>query len=172
MANQGLLWKAVEHSGTKAKGKHVILVAYRPELAVTRRNKVIAFAPMYDLRDADMNGSTSWGEKLAPWIFTPFGLGGMLAVLDNWSCVNDVASQFRDDKLRQAAQAGALRGLFEVCAVAQTTMLVDRLFMPGVQLTLAKSGLAEMTRLGGMVPFVVEKASRTAVIQAVTLSRH
>ena len=75
MANQGLLWKAVEHSGTKAKGKHVVLVAYRPELAVTRRNKVIAFAPMYDLRVANMDGSTSFGEKLAPWMVTPFGVG-------------------------------------------------------------------------------------------------
>jgi hypothetical protein len=170
MPDPVIKWKAIEHSMSKVKGKHVILVAYQPNGPIL--NNVLGFAPLYDLRDADLNGSVSVGERLYGWWSPYVGLGNLAEATDDWSCINDVARQLRDYDLWSKAQVGALEAAFEVCVMAQTTMMVDQLLMPGVQLTLAKTALAEMTRLGGAVPFVVQKTFRWVLIKAITWSRH
>jgi hypothetical protein len=169
MANPVIKWKVIEHSLSRMKGKHVILVAYQPNGGL---NKVLGFAPLYDLRDADLNGSVSLGERLYGWWYPYVAMGNLAEVMDQWSCITEVARQLKDFDLWGKANVGALQAAFETCAVAQTTMMVDQILMPGVQLTLAKSALAEMTRLGGVVPFVVEKSFRWLVFKSLTWSCH
>jgi len=170
MANPAIKWKVIEHSLSKVRGKHVILVAYQPRSPTL--NQVLGIAPLYDLRDADLDGWVSWREWAYGWYYPYTGMGDLAAATDRWSCVNDVARQMKDYVLWQQALGGMLKAAFEVCAVAQTTMLVDQVLAPGVQLTLARTALSDMGKAGGVVQFMVEKSMRWVLLKALTWSRH
>ena len=172
MANE-IKWTAREHSRSKQKGtgKHVVLAAYKPQGST---NKVLALFPLYDLRDYDLNGSVSPNEWLfgGGWMWDPFYLLGLMNSAATTEMVMDIARQLDDLQLGEAAKQQMLKQAHKVCGMLITDLLVEKLLMPGIELTLAETALKNMGTLGSTIAFVVEQTAEASISAAINGSRN
>ena len=173
MANS-IKWKAIEHSGSKQKNAHVILVAYQ-SMGKGGMNKVCGIVPLYNLRDMNLDGSVSISETL--WLgltslWYPYEVFGLLNSLSAQSPVSDAAIQLRDYELYNKATADLLRSTHKACARALTTLMVEKVLGPGIELNLAKSGLANLGKFSGYAEFIVQQTLETVIMESICATRN
>ncbi|MCY7344891.1 MAG: hypothetical protein LH614_01625 [Pyrinomonadaceae bacterium] len=165
MANE-IKWDALEHSQSTLKGKHVILVAYKS--AGMGQNKVVGVVPLYDLRDANLDGSVSLPERFyGSELYNPSGLISLMNGSNAAACVADAARQKNDLELFNQAKTAFLQVAFKVCQKALVEMMVQNSLAPGVKLSLAKTGLAEYGKVSSVANFLVVKAMEKAVVGSI-----
>jgi hypothetical protein len=166
MANN-IKWKAIEHSGSKQKGKHVILVAYKSR--GMGLNEIIGVSPLYDLRDANLDGSVSIPEKLygSGW-YDPYYVFELMTSASSTSCAIDAAIQMRDLEFRHKAISGFLKTAYKITSQALVTLMVEKVLSPGLELTLAKTGLANLGEFSDAAQFMVQTAIEEAIISSIT----
>jgi hypothetical protein len=172
MSNE-VQWATIEHSGSRRKGagKHTILACYRSRGA-GGMNDVLSVSPLYDLRDADLNGSVTWLE--AGWsagtaVVDPVKVFGIINSLGGASFMLEAARELKDYELQQLALRGVLEGAYNVrhemlAAVAAQSFVVGNV---NVSLDLLNLGLAEVSRFGFATMFIVKKIAETAVMKSV-----
>lgn len=167
-------WTAIEHSLSRVKGsgKHVILVGYQPDGPIL--NKVVAVSALYNLMDYDLSGWVSpteflWGHGSG--LFDPHHVFKFMKEGSKTCFVADAARQKRDYALYNETIMGLLKNTHEVCSVALTEIMVDKAIMPGVQLNLANTGLAELGKISSVAQFVVRTALRWAIVKSICASR-
>lgn len=165
MANN-IKWRALEHSQSNLPGKHVILVAYQS--AGMGLNKVVGVAPLYDLRDMNFDGSVSAPEK---WWYDPYEVFDLISSTSETSCVCDAARQMRDYELFQKAKMDFLRASYKACGRMLTTIMVEKALSPGIELNLANTGLANLSKFSEIVQFVVQTTLETAIIESICATR-
>ena len=165
MANS-IKWKAIEHSQSKQKGKHVILVAYQTQ--GMGLNKVSAVVPCYDIRDMNFDGSVSIPEK---WWYDPYEVFDFISSTSQVSCVANAAIQMRDYDLYNKTIQGFLRATHKVCSRALTTILVEKAFGTGLERTLAETGLANLGQFSEIAQFIVQTTLETVVIESICATR-
>jgi len=159
-------WEALEHSDSKLKGKHVILVAYMP--AGAGMNKVIGVAPLYDLRDANLDGSVTVLEKIySSEYYNPFDLISLMNSANVVVCVKDAARQMKDWSLFQQADNAFLQATFQVAQKALVSIMVEKALAPGIKLSLAKTGLAELGKVSGVAQFIVQNTIKKAIVDSI-----
>ncbi len=159
-------WDALEHSQSKQTGKHVILVAYKwlgPGL-----NKVVCVVPLYDLRDANLDGSVSLPERFYGSEFSdPYGVISLMNGSNAATCVADAARQKKDYELWKQAGTNFLQMAFKVCQKALVSIMVQKALSPGVSLSLANTGLAEMGKISVVANFLVLTSMEKAVVSSI-----
>jgi hypothetical protein len=173
MANS-IKWKAIEHSLSQQKNAHVILVAYQ-SMGKGGMNKVVAVAPLYDLRDMNLDGSASISE--IAWlgltsIFDPYEVFGVINSLGTQSPVHDSAIQLRDFQLKNQVESGILKATHKACARALTTLLVEKVLSPGIELNLANIGLLNMSKNSEFVQFIVQQGLETLIMESICATRN
>lgn len=172
MANE-IKWKPIEHSLSqqKGQGKHVILVAYKP---APRFNEVVGVLPMYDLRDMNLDGSASTGEIV--WlglttVFDPYEVFGVMNKLGTQSPVLEAAIQLRDYKLKTDAESQTLISTHKACARALTTLMIENILSPGIELNLARTGLQNLGRFSEFAQFIVQQILETVIMESICATR-
>jgi hypothetical protein len=171
MANS-IKWKAIEHSGSKQKNAHVILVAYQP---APKFNKVVGIVPLYDLRDMNLDGTASWTE--IGWLgltslLDPYEVFGVMNSLSEFSPVENAALQLNDFDLLTKAKMGFLEATHKACARALTTLMVEKVLGPGIELNLAKTGLQNLGRLSGTAQFIVQQTLEAVIMESICATRN
>jgi hypothetical protein len=168
MANN-IKWKAIEHSGSKEKGqgKHVILVAYKSR--GMGLNEIVGVAPLYDLRDANLDGYVSALEKFyaSNW-YDPYYVFELMTSASSTSCAIDAAIQMRDLEFRRKAMTGFLKTAYKICTKALVTIMVEKSISPGLELTLAETGLANLGKASDVVQFLVQTEIENIIIDSIT----
>ncbi len=159
----GFRWRAIEHSQSKIKSKHVILACCR-SMGKGGLNEVCAVVPLYDMRDMNFDGSVSIPEKF--W-YDPYEVFDLIELASKTSCVADAARQLRDYQLYNKTIQGFLRSTHKACSRALTTIMVEKAITPGVELNLANTGLANLGQFSEAAQFVVTTALETAVIESI-----
>jgi hypothetical protein len=167
MANS-IKWKAIEHSQSKAKGKHVILVAYQ-SMGAGGLNKVSGVVPLYDIRDMNFDGSTSVLEK---WMYDPYEVFDFISSTSQVSCVADAAIQMRDYDLYNKTIQGFLRATHKACSRMLTTIMVEKGISPGIELSLAETGLANLGKFSEVAQFIVQTALENVIIESICATHH
>lgn len=168
MANN-IKWKAIEHSGSskKGQGKHVILVAYRSRGAGL--NEIVGVCPLYDLRDANLDGSVSIPERFyASGLWDPYSVFELMTSASNATCGIEAAVQLRDWEFRQKVISGFLKTAFKITSKALMTIMVEKVISPGLELTLAKSGLANLGEFSDAAQFLVQTSIEEAIVSSIT----
>jgi hypothetical protein len=173
MANS-IKWKAIEHSLSQQKNAHVILVAYQ-SMGKGGMNKVVGVAPLYDLRDMNLDGSASISE--IAWlgltsILDPYEVFGVINSLGNQSPVYDAALRLRDFQLKNQVESGFLRATHKACARALTTLLIENILSPGIELNLANIGLLNMSKNSEFVQFIVQQGLETVIMESICATRN
>lgn len=172
MANS-IRWKAIEHSGSKQKNAHVILVAYQ-SMGKGGMNKVCGIVPLYDLRDMNLDGTASISE--IAWLgltsmWDPYEVFGLLNSLSAQSPVSNAAIQLRDYELYNKATADLLRTTHKACARALTSLMVENILSPGIELNLANTGLANLGRFSDSAQFIVQQTLETVIMESICAAR-
>lgn len=162
-------WTAIEHSGSKVKGqgKHVSLVAYEEG---KNMNDVIAVFPMYDIRDMNLNGSVSWleaGFSTVTNLYDPVFVFQIIKAAGDSSFLADTARQLDDWFLWEQARRGMLESVFKLRKAILTATMLQTFISPHLQLNLAKSGLAELNKIGGVAIFMVKASLEKAIMKLV-----
>jgi hypothetical protein len=167
-SNSTIQWTAIENSQSRVKNsyKHVSLVAYKP--AGMGLNTVYAVAPLYDLRDLNLDGSASLAEKF--W-YDPYEVFELIQTAGEASFIADAATQLRDYKLFNSAMAGLLKATHKASAKALTTIMVEKVLSPGIELNMANTALAELGKVSEVVQFVVQTALETVIIESICATR-
>lgn len=168
MANT-IKWKAIEHSGSQLKGKkkHVILVAYQSR--GMGLNKVVGVAPLYDLRDTDLDGSVSYGEAFfAGGWYDPYYIFELMTSANNTACAIDAGIQLHDLEFRDKAIRGFLKTGYNVCSKALVAIMVEKAISPGLELTLAETGLANLGTFSDAAQFLVQTEIENIIIDSIT----
>lgn len=161
-------WKALEHSQSqqKGQGKHVILAAYMPTGA--GMNKVVGIAPFYDLRDANLDGSVSVLEKIyGSEYYNPYDVISLMNSSNAAACVQDAAAQMKDYALVTQASKSFLQATFKVCQKALVSIMFKKALSPGIQLSLANAGLAELGKISGVAQFIVLSTMEKAIVGSI-----
>lgn len=168
MANN-IKWRAIEHSGSKqkGKGKHIILAATRS--IGMGMIEIVGVAALYDLRDANLDGSVSIPEKFysSGW-YDPYYVFELMTSSNSTSCAIDAAVQLRDLEFRRKAQMGFLKKAFKVCTQALVTIMVEKAISPGLELTLAQTGLANLGSSSDAVQFLVQTEIENVIVDSIT----
>ena len=168
MANN-IKWKAIEHSGSekKGQGKHVILVGYKSR--GMGLNEIVGIAPLYDLRDANLDGWVSPLEKFyaSNW-YDPYYVFELMTSASSASCAIDAAVQMHDLDFRRKAITGFLKTAYKVCSKALVTVMLEKSISPGLELTLAKTGLANLGEASDVVQFLVQTQIENIIINSIT----
>ncbi len=165
---QSVKWKAIEHSQSKIKNKHVILVAYQ-SMGAGGLNKVACVVPLYDIRDMNFDGSVSIPER---WWYDPYEVFDFISSTSQVSCVADAARQMRDYDLYNKTIQGFLRSTHKACSRMLTTIMVEKALSPGIELNLANTGLANLGQFSEVAQFIVQTALETAVIESICATHH
>jgi hypothetical protein len=84
----------------------------------------------------------------------------------------DIARQLDDLQLGEAAKQQMLKQAHKVCGMLITDLLVEKLLMPGIELTLAETALKNMGTLGSTIAFVVEQTAEASISAAINGSRN
>lgn len=159
-------WKVLEHSQSKLSGKHVILVAYQNQ--GMGLNKVVGVAPLYDLRDMNFDGSVSIPER---WWYDPYEVFDLISSTGKVSCIADAAIQMRDYELYNKTIRDFLRSTHKACSRMLTTIMVERAISPGIELNLANTGLANLSKFSEVVQFVVQTTLENVIIESICATR-
>lgn len=160
-------WTAIAHSGSKQKDKHIIMVAYNPGMGGV--NEVAAVVPMYDLRDMDLSGDVSWTE--AAWVagtklIDPVYIFRIINSLGAASCVTEAAIKLNDPFLYSQSIRGTLETVYKLRNEILTAVMVKSFISTPIQLGLAKAGLAELGKIGGVANFLIKTACEKAIIES------
>ena len=168
MANN-IKWRAIEHSFSKQKGqgKHVILAATRSR--GMGMIEIVGVAPLYDLRDANLDGSVSMPEKFyASGWYDPYYVFELMTSASSTSCAIDAAVQLHDLEFRRKAIMGFLKTAYKICSKALVTLMVEKVFSPGLELTLAETGLANLGKYSDAAQFLVQTGIEEAIVGSIT----
>lgn len=159
-------WKALEHSQSRQKGKHIILAAYLP--TGSGMNKVVGVAAFYDLRDANLDGSVSVLERIyGSEYYNPYDVISLMNSSNTVACVQDAAVQMKDYALVTQASAAFLQSAFKVCQKALVSIMFQKALSPGIQLNLANAGLAELGKISGVAQFIVLSTMEKAIVGSI-----
>jgi hypothetical protein len=160
-------WKAIEHSGSQQKGKHVILVAYKSR--GMGLNEIIGVTPLYDLRDANLDGAVTALEKFyASGWYDPYYVFELMTSSSSTSCAIDAAIQMRDLEFRRKAISGFLKTAYKITSQALVTIMVEKVLSPGIEQTLAKTGLANLGEFSDVAQFLVQTGIEEAIVSSIT----
>jgi hypothetical protein len=168
MANN-IKWKPIEHSQSKQKSKHVILVAYK-SMGKGGLNDVLAISPLYNLKDANLDGSVSMSEKF--WsvltsMWDPYEVFDLMNSLGGVSPVLEAARQLKDYQLLNKATGDFLRATHKACSRALTTLMIEKVLSPGIELNLANSGLRNLGEFSEHAQFIVQQGLETAIMESI-----
>lgn len=169
MANN-IKWKAIEHSFSKQKGsaKHVILVAYKSR-GQGGLNEILGVAALYDLRDANLDGSVTALEKFyASGWYDPYYVFELMTSTSSTSCAIDAAIQLHDLEFRRKAMTGFLKTAYKICTKALKTIMVEKAISPGLELTLAETGLANLGQFSDVAQFLVQTEIENQIVNSIT----
>jgi len=127
-------------------------------------NNIFFLAPLYNLNDANLDGSVS---TLEWWygvnLYDPYSVFELFNSSNDVSCTIDAAVQLRDYELMNKAKGSFLKATHKAAAKALVTIAVEKLLSPGIELTLAQSKLAEMGEHSENLMFLVQIGLESAV---------
>jgi len=162
-------WKLLTHSMSKT-GEHKMLAGYQSTGG--GMNNIFFVAPLYNLNDANMDGSVSLLER---WyganIYDPYSVFELFNDANNACCTIDAAVQLRDYALMNKARGNFLRTTHKAAAKAFVTINIEKLLSPGIELTLAQSRLAEMGKYSEKLLFLVQIGLETLVEKIINKSQ-
>lgn len=162
-------WKLLTHSMSKT-GDHKMLAGYQSKGGGL--NKVFFLAPLYDLNDANMDGTVSWLEwGFGKNIYDPYSVFELFNRANDACCTIDAAVQLRDYELMNKAKGSFLEATHKAAAKALVTISVEKLLSPGIELSLAKSKIADMGKYSDKLLFLVQIGLETAVEEAINKSQ-
>lgn len=165
-----ILWKAIEHPYSKVEGGHVILVGYKKTSFGIGKGlgKVVAAAPLYDLRDFNWDGSVSFLEKAyASGMYDPYELNSLLGPAADTDFKVIAGNEVGDYMFGQKAKEGFLRQAFKATARAAITITVEKILGPGIEKTLAASALGRMEAAGEAAMFVIQATLETVIMESI-----
>ena len=161
-------WKLLTHSMSQT-GEHKMLAGYQPKGG--NMNDIFFLAPLYDLNDANMDGSVSTLEwAFGKNIYDPYSVFELFNSSNDACCTIDAAVQLRDYELMNKAKGSFLKTTHKAAAKAFVTISVEKLLSPGIELTLAQTKLAEMGKHGENLVFLVQLGLESLVEAAINKS--
>lgn len=162
-------WKLLTHSMSQTR-EHKMLAGYQPSGG--GMNKIFFLAPMYNLNDANMDGSVStlewwFGKNL----YDPYSVFELFNNAADNCCTVDAATQLRDHELFGNARKSMLKASFKAASKALITINIERLLSPGIEANLANTKLAEIGKFSSALIFIVKNGMQTAVEAAINKPR-
>ena len=154
-------WKIITHSQSKNKS-HLMLVGFKPN--GSRMNSIFFLAPLYNLNDANLDGSVSVLEwAYGRNIYDPYSVFELFNSSNRSCCTIDAGNQLRDFEIVQKAFAQSLHSSHKAASMALRTLMVEKLLSPGIERNLAISKLSEMGQHSDKLIFVVQIVLETIV---------
>ncbi len=163
-------WKLLTHSMSK-DGSHKMLAGYKSH-GRGGLNKIFFLAPLYNMNDANMDGSVSIPEWfLGKNLYDPYSVFELFSDANKACCTIDAAIQLRDYDLRNKAMMGMLRASHKAASKALVTITVEKILSPGLEKVLAVSKLAQMGKFSDNLLFLVQLGIESAVEAVINKSR-
>ena len=162
-------WKLLTHSMSKT-GEHKMLAGYQSR--GSGLNKIFFLAPLYNLNDANMDGSVSVLEwAFGKNLYDPYSVFELFNNANDTCCTIDAAVQLKDYELMNNAKKSMLLASHKAASKALVTITIERTLSPGFDATLAQSKLAEMGKYSDVLIFLVQTTLETLVEAAINKTR-
>ena len=133
-----------------------------------RTGKVVCATPLYDLRDYNFDGTTSFLERAySSGMYDPYELNSLLIPAAEADFKIEAGIAVRDWEFVQEAKAGFLKKAYKASARAAVTLTVEKILGPGIEKNLAKSALKNMASAGQAAMFVIQFGLETVIMESI-----